>query len=523
MVTDARPRVTHEYVVHFDSDLPRFNTDGGVHTSEDGRTVTSPPLMWVAALDLLLQRMQEDRFPFEQVAAVSGSGQQHGSVYLLAGTRETLAALTPAEPMHAQLAGIFALEQAPVWMDSSTTTECRALENALGGPQALAELTGSRAYERFTGNQITKIHKRRPEAYSATERIALVSSFMASLFIGDYAPIEPGDGAGMNLMDLKHRVWAPLILPHVAPDLAPRLGPIVPSHACIGNVAPYMSQRYGFQPDCAVICFSGDNPNSLAGLLLQQPGDLAISMGTSDTMFGALATPSPSADEGHVFGNPIDPDGYMAMIVRQNGSLVREDIRERHNIQSWDDFAALLDKTAPGNDGCTGFYFRAPEITPPTQGAGTFRFDNHDQPVADYSAEQDVRALLESQFLALRLHGESIGLNPRSVLATGGASENKGILQVIANVFGVGVYAGEQKNSASLGAAYRALHGWTCHTEDRLVPFADVLRDAPSFSKAADPDPTAHATYTQALPRYARLEEQAVSRANRETGKRHRG
>ena len=41
----------------------------------------------------------------------------------------------------------------PVWMDSSTSAECRKLEEAVGGAQRLADITGSRAYERFTGNQ----------------------------------------------------------------------------------------------------------------------------------------------------------------------------------------------------------------------------------------------------------------------------------------------------------------------------------------------------------------------------------
>lgn len=37
------------------------------------------------------------------------------------------------------------------------------------GLQRLAEITGSRAYERFSGPQIAKIAKRRPEAYENTE------------------------------------------------------------------------------------------------------------------------------------------------------------------------------------------------------------------------------------------------------------------------------------------------------------------------------------------------------------------
>lgn len=56
-----------------------------------------------------------------------------------------------------QLQYAFAIEQSPIWQDASTTAECRALEESVGGPEALAKLTGSKAYERFTGNQIAKV------------------------------------------------------------------------------------------------------------------------------------------------------------------------------------------------------------------------------------------------------------------------------------------------------------------------------------------------------------------------------
>ena len=38
--------------------------------------------VWVAALDLLLERMKKDNFPFQKVVAVTGSGQQHGMLLL---------------------------------------------------------------------------------------------------------------------------------------------------------------------------------------------------------------------------------------------------------------------------------------------------------------------------------------------------------------------------------------------------------------------------------------------------------
>ena len=254
------------------------------------------------------------------------------------------------------------------------------------------------------------------------------------------------------------------------------------------------------------MAFSGDNPCSLAGLRLQEPGDVAISLGTSDTMFGALREPRPSASEGHIFASPVDPDGYMAMIVYKNGSLTREAIRDAVAEGSWSRFEALLAKGVPGNGGSIGFYYKEPEITPPVLKTGTHRFGPDGRPCTAFAPEAEVRAVVEGQFLSMRLHSGNVGLKPVQILATGGASANRSILQVMSNVFGVPVFTATQPNSAALGAAYRALHGWTCAAQGRFVPFAEVMKAAPPFTRAAMPDTKANAVYTAMLPVYAKLE-----------------
>ena len=93
-------------------------------------------------------------------------------MYWKKGASETLANLAPGAPLHVQLADAFAIPNSPVWMDSSTTKQCELLEEALGGPEAVAVATGSRAYERFTGNQIAKLSS--SAEFADTERISLV-------------------------------------------------------------------------------------------------------------------------------------------------------------------------------------------------------------------------------------------------------------------------------------------------------------------------------------------------------------
>ncbi len=83
---------------------------------------------------------------------------------------------------------------------------------------------------------------------------------------------------------------------------------------------------------------------------------------------------------------------------------------------------------------------------------------------------------------------------------------DRGILRVMADVFGVPVFTADQPNSAALGAAYRALHGWTCRQRGRFAPFADALAGAPPFKRVMEPDMKANAIYTNMLQRYEQLE-----------------
>ena len=68
--------VIAEEFVHFDSELPEYRTNGGVIIQ--GNKVTSPTIMWVKALDILMEKLRITGIDFDNVRAISGCGQVSG-------------------------------------------------------------------------------------------------------------------------------------------------------------------------------------------------------------------------------------------------------------------------------------------------------------------------------------------------------------------------------------------------------------------------------------------------------------
>ncbi|XP_062570095.1 xylulose kinase-like isoform X2 [Saccostrea cucullata] len=497
-------QLVNETAVKFDSDLPEFKTHGGVHIHNDNVTVTAPAIMWVKAFDLLLDKMKKDGFPFHKVACISGAGQQHGSVYWKKGTNQILRNLDDKKQLHEQLQYCFSIPDSPIWMDASTTKNCRELEEKVGGPLKLAEITGSRAFERFTGTQIMKISQTRPSEYNDTERISLVSSFAASLLIGDYAPIDLSDGSGMNLLDIRRKKWSPECLQACGSNLSQKLGEPVPSKQVIGNVSQFLIGRYHFSPNCKVVAFTGDNPASLAGVA-PKLGDAIISLGSSDTVFSWLSNQTVELD-GNVFVNPIDSETYMSLVCFKNGSLTRERIKDERAEGSWDKFSEYLKNTPMGNNGNIGIYFDVMEIQPLSQ--GIFRFNKSDEKVESFPPEVEVRAVIEGQMIARKMYTEKRGMHTgldTRILATGGASLNKAILQVISDVFGAPVFVSDISNSAGLGSCYRAKHGLDG------CDFADVVKNHHRPECVAVPTEGASEVYKEMSFRYRKLEREVAN------------
>jgi len=233
-------------------------------------------------------------------------------------------------------------------MDSTTASQCAEItanatrtntnnnnsNNSRDGIQdVVRQRTGSSATERFSAAQIRKFVQQDPDAWAATERVHLASSFLASVLAGREAPIDVGDGAGMNLLSLATGDWDDILLSATVEGLRAKLPRVVSCDdnsevrlEVVGSLASYF-HKYGFRSDTRVVSWSGDNPGALVGNGAACVGNSVLSLGTSDVLCEATNALTTSA-YGHLFGNPTKSSALMSLTVFKNGALARDRVRK---------------------------------------------------------------------------------------------------------------------------------------------------------------------------------------------------
>lgn len=419
-------KVVSSAAVNYGRDLPEFGSPDGFLPNADTRVRRANPEMWVCGLELVLSRLRDSGAPMGEIAAIGGDAQQHATVCLDAD-------------------GNFSRKESPIWMDSSTTAEVAALDTRFG--KSLATRTGSPAIERFVAAQMMKFAREEPEAYARTARVHLLSSFLTSVLAGEDAPVDIGDGAGMNLLNLQTLAWDEEICAFVAEGLIGKL----PRVHLPGKTPLRLADRfavYGLRPGIPVAPFTGDNPASLVGCGAEKPGTAVVSLGTSDTFFAAMDEFRTDPDGyGHVFGNPVG--GFMSLACIKNGSLAREKVRALVGC----DYAFFDEGAfeAAGVFAGRAFPYFEEEITPKHPGTGI-------------EADFDWKAASDAEKVVSIVRGQVLNMYERTrwigsfdtIRVTGGASRSKGIRDTIAAVFGAKVETLDVPDSAALGGAILA-------------------------------------------------------------------
>ena len=439
------------------------------------------PADWVAALHTCFAAITPS--VRARIAAVAVSGQQHGFVPLDAAGE----VLAPAK----------------LWCDTSTSAECTQIMEAAGGTAQTIALAGNPILTGYTASKLPWTKKHRPEAYARLSTILLPHDYLNFVLTGQRF-CEYGDASGTGWLDVRTRTWSPELLRATDPDrdLTECLPPIAPPEALF-DIAPAAAKSFGLPATVKVAVGGGDNMMAAIGTGCVVPGRLAMSLGTSGTLFAYSDTPVVDPD-GAWAAFCSSTGGWLPLICTMNCTVVTEQVADAFDFSTrFGD--GHLRNTPPGADGLVMLPFLNGERTPDLpHGKGVLAgLDTTNMTPAHL-----YRAAMEGATYSLKYGYDAFvraGMQFDRIVLTGGGSNSAAWRQLVADVFGLPVDVPTQAEGAAFGAALQAL--WALgHARGEDATIADIAERHVALDPqlSARPEPSRTPAYATAYARFLR-------------------
>src|SRR5215218_8804311 len=318
----------------------------------------------------------------------------------------------------AQQHGLVALDRnsevirpAKLWNDTESAPDAQWLVDQLGGPAAWAEACGVVPVASLTISKLSWLHRCEPEHFARIARVLLPHDWLTFRVSGRFTT-DRGDASGTGYWSPAESRWRTDLLDLV--DDTKRWDPCLPD---VLGPTEAAREREGV----VIAPGTGDNMAAALGVGLE-PGQVAISIGTSGTVFTVADKPV------------VDPKGYVAGFADATGRFLPLACT-LNAMRAIDTFARLLqvdltrfDQLAlAGEPGAGGLVLlpyldgeRTPNLPAPTGTIGGPRADVTPEQIARAAVEGVVCGLLDA-LEALRVGGVTVRPADGIVLLGGGA------------------------------------------------------------------------------------------------------
>jgi xylulokinase len=447
-------------------------------TPRPGWAEQDPAAWWeaaAAAIRAALEKSQTDR---ASVAGVGVSGQMHGSVFLDDGGR--------------------VIRPCILWCDQRTAPQCDLIMERVPR-RSLAKWVANPALPGFTAPKVLWLRENELENYSRVATILLPKDYLNLMLTGSLST-DVSDASGTLMFDVRARAWSQEMLDALE---IPRewLPAVARSFETVGEVTEAASVATGLLPGTPVAAGGADNACGAIGMGVVNPGDVAVSIGSSGTVLAPTAEPLIDPEMRlHTFCHAA-PDTWYLMGVMLSAGLslrwFRDELGEPERSLAAErrrDPYELLDETAGhAPAGCEGLIFlpymtgeRTPHADPDARGV-LFGLD------LTKTRAHVIRAVMEGVVFGLNDSIEimrRLGVPLERVVAGGGGSRSALWRQMEADVFGLPLATAGESDAAMLGAAL--LGGVASGVFDSVE---DACSSAVSLGKTLTPDGSSRDAY----------------------------
>ncbi|MCB1005138.1 MAG: xylulokinase [Acidimicrobiales bacterium] len=436
------------------------------------RSEQDPAAWWTA---FMAAADEADLFGANRPAAISIAGQQHG-----------LVALDDAGEV---------LRPAKLWNDTETAADAGWLVGQLDGPAAWAAATGSVPVASFTISKLSWLHRKEPEHFERLAHVLLPHDWLTYKLTGAMVT-DRGDASGTGYWSPAEGRYRTDLLRVV--DDAPgddgwlaRLPKVLGPAEAAGPLFRGAAEVLGLRGEPLVAAGTGDNMAAALGMGLEA-GDVALSLGTSGTVYAVSEQPTSDAS-GAVAGFADATGRFLPLVCTLNATGVTDDIGRLFGLDA-DALSDLALSTPAGSGGVVMVPFFNGERTPNRPDAtGTvagLRHGTSKAHLARAAYEEVVCSLLEGLDALV-----SAGVDAASgrTLLVGGGARSRAYRHVLATLSGRAVTvpaAGELVATGACVQAAATLQG----ADPVAVAAAWGLGDGP----VVEPDPGVDATTIRA-------------------------
>lgn len=364
----------------------------------------------------------------EPVAAVAVAAQQHGLVVTDAHAR-------PLRP-------------AKLWNDTESAPQARRLRDRWG-PQRWARRSGLVPVASYTISKLAWLHEHEPQVLAAAQRVCLPHAWLTWRLCGELVT-DRGDASGTGYWSPRDGAWAHDVLALV--DAERDWAPLLP--AILGPAEAAGTARLDGRD---VVVGPGTGDNMAAALALGMgPGDVAMSLGTSGTVYAVSETPTADAT-GAVAGFADATGRWLPLVCTLNATQAVSTLKRLLGVGTAEVDALALE-APPGSDGVVMIPYLAGERTPDlptaTGHVGGLRTGTTRAALARAAFEGVVCGLLDG-IDALEAAGVAVSRDGRFFLVGGGAN-SPAFREVVAHLSGRTVVVPEADELVAAGACVQA-------------------------------------------------------------------
>ncbi|HHU6751162.1 TPA: gluconokinase [Staphylococcus pseudintermedius] len=432
-----------------------FNTDGEVqqkaqieyalHTPRVDVSEQDPDIIVNAVIETIAEVVRKGDIQHEALQFISLSAQMHSLLLIDELQRPMTKSMT--------------------WADNRARFAAEDLLNHHDG-YGMYQRTGTPIHAMSPLSKLWWLKQDKNELFEAATRYVDIKSYVLYQLTGEWV-MDASIASATGLYHLQNKTWDEKVLALLGIPTS-KLPKLVSTTQQLHLKDDYTAEKLGLRRDLPIIVGASDGVLSNLGVNSFEPGDVAITIGTS----GAIRTvvDHPVIDEkGRIFCYVLDDEHYVIGGPVNNGGIVLRWLRDellaseietakRLGMETYDVMSRIAQNVQPGAQGLLFHPYLTGERAPLWSSDARGSFIGL---TLSHRKEHMIRAVMEgvlfnlyTVFLALI---EVIGTAPQSIKATGGFSKSQLWRQMMADIFNTNVEIPKSYESSCLGACVLGL------------------------------------------------------------------